>query len=84
MRRQIDNHGYRLICIEDAGTVRAAAGYRVAEYLAWGRTFYVDDLITGEADRGRGGLFLVKPGNLLFLRLQGKILPILFYLMSHK
>ena len=52
--RQTRNHGYVLVYIIDADRVVAAAGYRVAEYLAWGRTFYVDDLITMEAARRRG------------------------------
>ena len=52
--RQTRNHGYTLIYIVDAERVVAAAGYRVAEYLAWGRTFYVDDLITVEGARRKG------------------------------
>ena len=50
----MENHGYALVFIEKNGVVKAAAGYRVAEYLAWGKALYVDDLITDEGDRGRG------------------------------
>jgi GNAT superfamily N-acetyltransferase len=32
----------------------AAAGYRQAEFLAWGRVLYIDDLITLPEARGRG------------------------------
>lgn len=54
VRRQMEGHGYSLVYIEENGEVKAAAGYRVAEFLAWGKILYVDDLITGEADRGKG------------------------------
>lgn len=54
VQRQMENHGYRLVFIEENGTVKAAAGYRIAEYLAWGKAMYVDDLITSETDRGKG------------------------------
>ncbi len=60
VRRQITNHDYRLVYIEDNAEVTAVAGYRFAEYLAWGRILYVDDLITHEEYRGRGfGSFLM-------------------------
>lgn len=54
VQRQMEGHGYSLVFIEENGAVVAAAGYRVAEFLAWGKTMYVDDLITNETDRGRG------------------------------
>ena len=53
--RQMDQHGYRLVYItNDEGQIVAAAGFRVAEYLAWGKTFYLDDLVTRESARGHG------------------------------
>jgi len=54
VRRQIDGAGYELIFVEDAGQVRAVAGIRRSECLAWGRFLYVDDLVTLEADRSSG------------------------------
>jgi GNAT superfamily N-acetyltransferase len=54
VQRQMKSHGYQLIFIEENGVVKAAAGYRIVEFLAWGKTLYVDDLITDEACRGRG------------------------------
>jgi GNAT superfamily N-acetyltransferase len=54
IRRQQDLHGYELIFIEEHGEPVALAGFRVAEFLAWGRVFYVDDLVTGSAARGQG------------------------------
>ncbi len=60
VQRQMKNHGYVLVYIASQGQVVAAAGYRVAEFLAWGRAFYVDDLITVGASRklGYGGKLL--------------------------
>lgn len=52
--RQMTQHGYQLVALFDAEAVVAVAGYRIAEYLAWGRTFYVDDLITRESARSQG------------------------------
>ena len=46
--------GFRLASLEDEGTVVAVAGFRVMEMLASGRTLYVDDLVTEEAQRSRG------------------------------
>ena len=59
VRRQMVQ-GYRLAFLESLGAVRAVAGYRVSECLAWGRFLYVDDLVTKEADRshGHGGVLL--------------------------
>src|SRR5690606_27981341 len=39
-------NGYELGYLEDAGAVRAVAGFRVLENLASGRVLYVDDLVT--------------------------------------
>lgn len=60
VRRQMENHGYALVAATAAGRVVSVAGYRVAEYLAWGRILYVDDLVTAAASRcaGRGGALL--------------------------
>lgn len=52
--RQMEEHGYRLVYILDNEQVVAAAGYRVAEFLAWGKTFYIDDLITISSARQKG------------------------------
>jgi GNAT superfamily N-acetyltransferase len=50
----MEEHGYRLVYILDNEQVVAAAGYRVAEFLAWGKTFYIDDLITISSARQKG------------------------------
>lgn len=46
--------GYRLAFLEAGGEVRAVAGFRISECLAWGRFLYVDDLVTRSSDRSRG------------------------------
>lgn len=53
VRRQM-SAGYRLVSLSEAGVVRAVAGYRISENLAWGRFLYVDDLVTDESRRSRG------------------------------
>jgi GNAT superfamily N-acetyltransferase len=60
VQRQMANHGYALVAAMADGMVVAAAGYRVAEYLAWGRALYVDDLVTASGSRkaGHGGALL--------------------------
>ena len=58
--RQVDERqraaGYRLVGAFDDGAQDAAAvaGFRVNEFLAWGRHLYVDDLVTAAEHRGRG------------------------------
>lgn len=60
VKRQMSGYGYVLVYITSQNGVVAAAGYRVTEFLAWGRTFYVDDLITMSSFRncGYGGKLL--------------------------
>lgn len=43
VKRQMENHGYNLVFMEEGRIPKAVAGYRVAEYLAWGKILYVDD-----------------------------------------
>lgn len=55
--RQKTSCGYRIACASNsaqAAPVRGCAGFRITEFLAWGRTLYVDDLVTDEAHRGQG------------------------------
>jgi len=54
IRRQHRESGYQLAFVEASGAVRSVAGFRIAEFLAWGRTLYVDDLVTASAERSRG------------------------------
>ena len=54
VERQKSLTGWQLIYAEDKGAPVAAAGFRISEWLAWGRTLYVDDLICLESHRGKG------------------------------
>jgi GNAT superfamily N-acetyltransferase len=45
--------GYQLACIMD-GEVKAVAGFRISENLAWGKFLYVDDLVAKAEERSRG------------------------------
>jgi GNAT superfamily N-acetyltransferase len=49
--------GYHLAFLESGGEVRACAGFRVLENLAWGLFLYVDDLVAAPDARslGHGG-----------------------------
>jgi GNAT superfamily N-acetyltransferase len=56
VKRQTETANYRLACLTD-GEVRAVAGFRISECLAWGKFLYVDDLVakSGERSKGYGG-----------------------------
>lgn len=53
VQRQKDQN-YKIIAIKHKGIVPSAAGFRFAEYLAWGKVLYVDDLTTLPEHRGKG------------------------------
>jgi GNAT superfamily N-acetyltransferase len=53
VKRQTDTAGYRLAFLQ-AGEVKAVAGFRISECLAWGKFLYVDDLVAKSADRSQG------------------------------
>lgn len=53
VRRSMEN-GYRLVSLEDADAIRAVAGFRFLDTLAWGKILYLDDLVTRAIDRSRG------------------------------
>ncbi len=59
VRRQ-QAQGYRILALEDEGVVKSVAGFRLAEFLAWGKVLYVDDLSTlpGETSKGFAGSLL--------------------------
>lgn len=54
VEHQMRNGGYVLAYLEDTGETKAALGYRIASFLAWGKVLYIDDLITDAASRGKG------------------------------
>jgi len=53
-RRQMSESGWRLVYVEEQGVVVGCASFRIAEFLSWGKTIYVDDLVVLESHRGRG------------------------------
>ena len=59
VRRQ-QKESYQIVALKHEGSVRSVAGFRFAEFLAWGRVLYIDDLATlpGETGRGYGGALL--------------------------
>lgn len=54
IRRQMETAGYKLAYLADGVEVKAVAGFRVSECLAWGRFVYVDDLVSKEGERSKG------------------------------
>ncbi len=46
--------GYKVSYILEESRVSACIGYRPMETLAWGKIFYIDDLITLPKSRGKG------------------------------
>ena len=59
VRRQ-QAQGYRILALRTVGGVKSVAGFRVGEFLAWGRILYLDDLATlpGETGQGYAGALL--------------------------
>ncbi|OUL28144.1 GNAT family N-acetyltransferase [Nostoc sp. 106C] len=53
IKRQ-EQQGYQLAYLEDEASIKAVAGFRIAESLSWGKFLYVDDLVTQESDRSQG------------------------------
>ena len=53
VRRQIESGGYKLAYLADTD-VKAVAGFRISECLAWGKFLYVDDLVAKSDDRSKG------------------------------
>ena len=53
IRRQQQLADYKLAFISD-GEVKAVAGFRISECLAWGKFMYVDDLVARSEERSKG------------------------------
>ena len=52
--RELEQEGFRLAYIENAGEVVAVSGYRIYSNLFMGKHLYVDDLVTAERHRSKG------------------------------
>ena len=46
--------GYQLAYIHEEDKIRAVAGFRFLEFLAWGKVLYIDDLVTDSEKRNQG------------------------------
>lgn len=53
VQRQIE-YGYHLAYIHEDDAVKALAGFRFLEFLAWGKVIYIDDLVSDSAARRNG------------------------------
>ena len=53
IRRQ-QEQGYQILAIRQNGEVCSVAGFRCAEFLAWGKILYIDDLSTLPQARRQG------------------------------
>ena len=51
-RQQIQS--YQILALRREGIVKSAAGFRFAEFLAWGKILYIDDLATLRGEMGKG------------------------------
>ncbi|HQT27113.1 MAG TPA: GNAT family N-acetyltransferase [Burkholderiales bacterium] len=56
VRRQ-EEQTYRILALRHENVVKSVAGFRFAEFLAWGKVLYIDDLSTlpGETSLGFAG-----------------------------
>jgi GNAT superfamily N-acetyltransferase len=52
--QRLQHSGYRLAFVAEGSKVRCVAGFRVIEFLAYGKFLYVDDLVTAEDARSEG------------------------------
>ncbi len=59
VRRQ-QQQGYHILALRSDGIIKSVAGYRLCEFLAWGKVLYIDDLATlpGEKSLGFGSALL--------------------------
>lgn len=59
VRRQ-QAQSYQILALRHEGVVKSGAGFRFAEFLAWGKVLYIDDLTTlpGETSQGFAGALL--------------------------
>lgn len=53
VRRQ-QSQGYQILALRHEGIIKSAAGFRFAEFFAWGKILYIDDLTTIASARSNG------------------------------
>jgi GNAT superfamily N-acetyltransferase len=54
VQRQQQQSGYQLVYLRVDGSIQAVAGFRISKSLAWGKFFYVDDLVSRSDMRSQG------------------------------
>ena len=54
VQRQQQQFDYRLVYLQVGDLVRAVAGFRISESLAWGKFMYIDDLVCSSNNRSQG------------------------------
>lgn len=54
VQRQQQQSSYQIAYIEEGKSIKAIAGFRIAECLAWGKFLYIDDLVTAGTERSKG------------------------------
>jgi GNAT superfamily N-acetyltransferase len=52
--KKLQQGGFVLAFLQEGGVVRAAAGFRMTDSLAWGHHVYVHDLVSDETTRSAG------------------------------
>ncbi len=59
VRRQ-QMQSYQILALRHEEEIMSIAGFRIAEFLAWGKVLYIDDLTTlpAKTSKGFGGLLL--------------------------
>ena len=62
--RCLQRSGYRLAFADEEGEVRCVAGFRITEFLAYGKFLYVDDFVTAEDARWRATVNGCSTGSL--------------------
>ncbi len=53
VRRQ-ETQAYKILALRHEGIIKSAAGFRLCEFLAWGKVLYIDDLTTLQEARNKG------------------------------
>jgi GNAT superfamily N-acetyltransferase len=53
VRRQ-EVQSYKILALRQNGEIKSVAGFRLCEFLAWGKILYIDDLSTLPSARGNG------------------------------
>ncbi len=53
VKRQMENSGFQLVYLKNS-EIKAVAGIRIAEWLAGGKSFEIEDLVSKDGERSRG------------------------------